>query len=221
MVAELVHPRMAVNNIQNTPSSCNSPLQQLTCHTETAISYEPGPWPVSLTSMPPHWSMNLCNSKFHTPLENNPAATRYKKQVDVIKNTFNDMVFPYLYNATPINEPITTANTAEFTNAIAVVFSLIPIPPINAIASNPSLKVVTNGKINILYFSDQSSTLFAHVVPARSKDFLLCGLFKYPEDCKIFPSLDFHLACILFTRRILTPMTEMIMLAKMENVPSQ
>ena len=67
----------------------------LTCHTLWPMSYDPGPAPVSAAS-PPVALFQSWAWKYHTALEKRPAATRYKRHVEMIRKNWSLEVAPPL-----------------------------------------------------------------------------------------------------------------------------
>jgi hypothetical protein len=82
-VAELVQPRMALK-IPHPPPPLSSGLPKLTCQTLWSISYDPAPAPTSAAS-PPTALFQFCAWKYQTALEKSPAATRYRRQVEMTR----------------------------------------------------------------------------------------------------------------------------------------
>lgn len=87
-VAELVQPRTALK-MPHPPPPLSSGLQQFTCQTLCLISYDPGPDPVSELSPPVIWFHALV-WRYHTPRENRPADTRYRKHVETTKKIWRE-----------------------------------------------------------------------------------------------------------------------------------
>jgi hypothetical protein len=87
--------RAALVLSQHSVHTIDLEIRTLTCHTLFLISYDPGPAPASATPSPANLTHASC-SRFHTPLENRPAATRYKKQVETTRKICRDVLLPPL-----------------------------------------------------------------------------------------------------------------------------